>query len=71
MNKGTVMNLERMHNMLSMICNASSSSQQSNANKNDMKFDMNYVELKEFLDRLVANDLIDCFNGQYSRFSQK
>ena len=72
-NKGTVMTLERIHNMLTMICNASATSGSSGvASRNDvMKFDMNYIELKSFLEGLVANEVIDCLDGLYSGFVYK
>ncbi len=53
------MSLERMHTMLKLMTSGRDSSR-------DIKFDMNFIELKGFLQVLVNQEKINCIDGEYT-----
>ena len=50
------MHLERIHTMLKML---------SSGNSSGVRFDMNLVQLKKFLQKLVNSDVLEIIDGDY------
>ncbi len=59
------MSLDRLHSMLKLIASASSGSS-SNSSKG-LVFDMNPIELQQYLQIMVSSEKLELIDGQYSR----
>lgn len=55
---------ERLHTMLTLLSSGGGSSQ-------DIKFEMNFVDLQKFLQSLAASEKIYCIDGLYSGLNSR